>query len=212
MISTYPKTTVNVSHGRGIRPLRPILGSALRIAAVVSIGVGSGCGENPSIDEARSIARDDQPSQATIASSAADREGITVTPVDRAGYDDVLESHQGKIVLVDFWATWCPSCVEEFAHTVAIGRNADPAELVVVSVSMDEPEDEAKVLKFLQRQTATFDNLLSTYGVGQEGFAAFELADGSIPHYKIYDRSGVLRQTADTNEDVDEILAKLLAE
>jgi thiol-disulfide isomerase/thioredoxin len=137
---------------------------------------------------------------------------VEVSVGDRAALDALLAKHKGKVILVDFWATWCPPCVKEFPHTVEVGRTSDPSKLAVITVSMDEPDDEEKVLQFLYEREATFDNMISKYGVGQEGFEAFELGDGGVPHYKIYDRAGELRHTANSNKDLDQVIQKLLNE
>ena len=42
---------------------------------------------------------------------------------------------------------------------------------------------------------ATFENFISRYGVGSEGFEAFDIADYALPHLKIYDRNGRLQKT-----------------
>ena len=140
------------------------------------------------------------------------RDGITATLATRAVYDELLSQQRGKVVLVDFWATWCPPCMEQFSHTVELSKSADPTQLAVISVSMDQPEDRQSVETFLQDAGAEFDHLISSYGIGQEGFEAFEITDGSIPHYKIYDRTGKLRHAAGSNENLEEILQQLLLE
>ncbi len=94
-------------------------------------------------------------------------------------------------MLVDFWATWCPPCRQQFPHTVELAKRFSPVDVAVVAVSMNEPSDKESVLQFLRSNEARFDNLLITYGVGAE---AFEITDG-IPHYKVYDRRGDLRLT-----------------
>lgn len=139
-------------------------------------------------------------------------QNITVEIADRARYDDLIASHHGKVVLADFWATWCPPCVEQFPHSVELSKKHDRAELAVVSVSMDEPADEENVLAFLRKHGAAFDNLLGEYGVGEKGFEAFEIGDGGVPHYKVYDRTGKLRHTANSNEELDQLIDQLLHE
>ena len=60
--------------------------------------------------------------------------------VDRAGYDAAIAKHRGKVVLVDFWATWCLPCVEQLPHTLELGQQMADRGLAVVTVSCDEPD------------------------------------------------------------------------
>jgi thiol-disulfide isomerase/thioredoxin len=151
----------------------------------------------------------DEPSPVATGKAASD---IRLRLADRATLDAVLEDHRGKVVVVDFWATWCGPCVRQFPHTVEISQQYDPAHLAVISVSMDEPDSREKVLSFLQEQGANFDNLISQYGVGLEGFDAFEIEDGAIPFYKIYDRTGELRHSTHDGEEVETLIQQLLNE
>ncbi len=66
---------------------------------------------------------------------------------------------QGKDVLVDFWATWCMPCTEQFPHTVAITNNCDTAKVAVVSASMNEPDEKEAVEAFLESKGAEFEQL-----------------------------------------------------
>ena len=136
---------------------------------------------------------------------------IRLTVVDRDGYDQVIAKHRGKVILVDFWATWCLPCVAQFPHTVEIHNRYDPSELAVVSVSMDDPSDQAAVEQFLQERGATFDNLLSSYGIGQRGFAAMELGGDGVPQYKLYDRAGALQHSRTDPEQLEQLIEELLA-
>ena len=95
---------------------------------------------------------------AAVASGGCDRradEAARVISVRVANIDEyraTLAKHRGKVVLVDFWATWCPSCVEQFPHTVELHRKFAESGLAVVSVSLDEPDAEPQVREFLRRQ------------------------------------------------------------
>lgn len=122
----------------------------------------------------------------------SDAHDISVRVANIDEYRATLAKHRGKVVLVDFWATWCPSCVEQYPHTVELHRKYAERGLAVVSVSLDEPEAEPQVQEFLRRNGASFDNLLSAYGGGVKAIDAFGLS-GAVPCYRVYDRSGELR-------------------
>lgn len=133
----------------------------------------------------------------------------------------MLAKHRGKVVLVDFWATWCGPCVKQFPHLIELSSKHREAGLAVVSVSMNEPKDREAVLAFLKRQKADFDNLLPEYGAGSRFLEAFDLR-GDVPFYKLYDSQGVLRYTFSDDpsgiencqsiEKIDQRVADLLGE
>lgn len=141
---------------------------------------------------------------------------ISVRIVDEKEFAQVLGQHRGKVVLVDFWATWCAPCVAMFPHTVALHERFADRGLAVVSVSMDEPSNEQKVLEFLQSQRAAFDNFISRYGTGSESFEAFGVEDGTLPHLQLFDRQGKLHKrfsggsltTAQVDKAVEELLER----
>lgn len=61
-----------------------------------------------------------------------------VTAID--GQHISLDALQGKVVLVDFWATWCPSCREALPHIKEIAKKFEGQPLVVLSISTDKDE------------------------------------------------------------------------
>lgn len=155
---------------------------------------------------------------AKTTSEAPPPTAISLQVTDASGFDKVLAKHRGKVVLVDFWATWCGPCVEQFPHTVETASKLRDRGLAVVSVSMDNPSAEPQVRAFLEKQEARFDNLLSSYSSPVAATKAFGLP-GPVPCYRIYDREGhIYRQFGVdprasqqfTSADIDAALEEVL--
>jgi len=125
---------------------------------------------------------------------------VTLVQGDQETLASILRNHQGKVVLVDFWATWCGPCVKQFPHSIELCRKHREDGFAVVTVSMNEPKERDSVLAFLERHKADIDNLLPEYGAGSEFLEAFDLR-GDIPFYRLYDRQGTLRYTFSGDPD-----------
>jgi thiol-disulfide isomerase/thioredoxin len=165
------------------------------LAVLTATGFGSGCDSKTSAPIA--IPTDKSADSFTDNSPSGERDsqvGSRVALVDGSNQTlaDWIAKHHGKVVLVDFWATWCGPCVKEFPHLVELSNKHRDAGLAVISVSMNEPKDRPSVLAFLERQKADFENLLPEYGAGSKFLEAFDLR-GDVPFYKLYDSKGVLR-------------------
>jgi thiol-disulfide isomerase/thioredoxin len=165
------------------------------LAVLTATGFGSGCDSKTAAPIA--IPTDNSADSFTDNSPAGESDsqvGSRVALVDGSNQTlaDWITKHHGKVVLVDFWATWCGPCVKEFPHLVELSNKHRDAGLAVISVSMNEPKDRPSVLAFLERQKADFENLLPEYGAGSKFLEAFDLR-GDVPFYKLYDSKGVLR-------------------
>jgi thiol-disulfide isomerase/thioredoxin len=137
---------------------------------------------------------------------------IELRTVDIDGYSAEIAKHKGKVVLVDFWATWCGPCTAQFPHTVEIHEKYANQGLDVLSLSFDEEGDASKALDFLKEQKAEFPNLRSEYGAGTESMDKFDLK-ASVPHYRLYDKKGVLREKWDGKpEGLEARIEELLKE
>jgi thiol-disulfide isomerase/thioredoxin len=125
---------------------------------------------------------------------------------------DMIAANKGKVVFVDYWATWCEPCVAAFPHTVELHRKFTDKGLAVIAVSFDELADKEKVVKFLADQGADFENLLSKYdGVSTDGAKDFEVE--VLPTFILYDKQGKLRhkweeKTVDLDLKIEELLAE----
>jgi len=151
------------------------------------------------------------------ASPAAPADGIQLQQIDKAGLSAVVGHMPGKVVLVDFWATWCPACRKQLAHTVELSRKFGPDGLIVISLACDDKNKSEEVLAVLRQENATFQNLRSAHGSDEKTFDDFEIDGGALPHYKLYDRKGKLRRTfaadptADKQFSLDDVDAAVVA-
>ena len=138
--------------------------------------------------------------------------------VNRAGFDRVIAENAGKVVLVDYWASWCPPCQYAFPHTVALFTENRERGLQVVSVSLDSAADAPKAQQFLDSVGASFVNLICTE---ENAIASFDIPDAR-PYYTLYDRQGRLRYRfspmftdgvrGETPASIDRRVQELLAE
>lgn len=83
------------------------------------------------------------------------------TPLTR--FEQKIASHQGKIVYVDFWASWCGPCRESFPWLNQLQQRYSPDKLVIVSVNVDANKENAQ--KFLAQYPANFEITYDAAGV-----------------------------------------------
>jgi thiol-disulfide isomerase/thioredoxin len=128
---------------------------------------------------------------------------FTVTALDGSKFN--LDAMGGRVVLIDFWATWCGPCNEELPHMKKIAKEFAGQPLVIISVSWDS--DETKWKNFIDKnemiwvQYRDADHHLSNlFGIN------------AIPHYFTIDSDGVLTaEMMGSGSDVEGKLKKLVA-
>jgi peroxiredoxin len=79
---------------------------------------------------------------------------VSVEPIDAAGIAGLARNSSGRLRVINLWATWCVPCVEEFPGLVSISRRLESRDFDLITVSVDDPKDGAKVLGFLEKQHA----------------------------------------------------------
>jgi len=118
-----------------------------------------------------------------------------------------LSDFRGQIVVLNFWATWCPPCIEEMPSLVEMQRRMKAKGITVVAVSVDV--DQGAYLQFLKEHNV---NLLTVRDAGQKSNALY--GTFKFPETYIIDRNGVMRRkfigAVDwTAPDITEFLARL---
>lgn len=98
-----------------------------------------------------------------------------------------FEQFKGKVVVVDFWATWCPPCREEIPGYVALARKYEKEGLVIVGVSLDQGGPEV-VKAFAAKWGIPYPLVMGDENV----VAAFGGVEG-IPTTFLIDRAGQIR-------------------
>ena len=77
-----------------------------------------------------------------------------------------LSDYRGKWVLVNFWATWCPPCLEEVPDLVALHEARKDKDLVVIGVALDSTEKSVKA--FVAKRNVTYPIVLGDYDMAEQ--------------------------------------------
>jgi thiol-disulfide isomerase/thioredoxin len=128
---------------------------------------------------------------------------FTVTALDGTKFN--LDEMGGRVVLIDFWATWCGPCNAELPHMKKIAKEFAGQPLVIISVSWDN--DETKWKNFINKNEMTW---VQYRDADHELSKRFDV--NSIPHYFTIDADGVLTsEMLGSGSDVEGKLKKLVA-
>jgi peroxiredoxin len=117
-----------------------------------------------------------------------------------------MDDLQGKVVLLDFWATWCQPCREALPHIREVAKKFQGQPLVILSVSLDA--DEQKWKDFIGKNEMTWPQYRDG---GFTGPIAKAFAVNAIPHTFTIDADGVLQDEHIGDASIEGKLKKLLA-
>jgi peroxiredoxin len=127
---------------------------------------------------------------------------LTTTEGLRVSMDDLT----GKVVLIDFWATWCAPCREALPHMREIAKKFQGQPLVVLSISLDS--DEEKWKSFIAKNEMTW---LQYRDGGFTGQISKMFGVEAIPHTFTIDADGVLQDEHIGDASIEGKLKKLVA-
>jgi thiol-disulfide isomerase/thioredoxin len=112
--------------------------------------------------------------------------------VDAKGLAEAVAKNQGKVVVVNFWATWCVPCREEFPDLVRLEKTYRDRSVAVLGVSIDFQKDLPKVEKFLADHHPGFPNYIKRSGGDDQDFidAVDPKWGGELPFTVVYGKDG----------------------
>lgn len=128
---------------------------------------------------------------------------LTAEGGQRVSLDDL----QGKVVLLDFWATWCGPCREALPHMKRMVQKFSGEPFVVLSISLDTDQDKWK--SFIEKNEMTW---LQYFDGGWTGPMARLFNVTAIPHTFTIDADGVLREEKTGDASIEGRLRKLIAQ
>ena len=99
----------------------------------------------------------------TAATASAPLVGVRADPValvTAEQFSTQLAGYQGKLVVLNLWATWCVACLQEIPDLIALSQEFAGRGVKLVAVSMDDPEELARVTAFRDKHFPTFNSLL----------------------------------------------------
>ncbi len=138
-------------------------------------------------------AKNEDPAIADVATGALDIMALRDKPLELTftaadGRKVDLSKLRGKVVLLDFWATWCPPCVEEVPSLVETYGKFKSQGFEIVGISLDS--DKGALMKFTKENKMTWPQFFDGKGWDSELAQRFKIQ--SVPTMWLLDREGKL--------------------
>jgi thiol-disulfide isomerase/thioredoxin len=138
----------------------------------------------------------------------------TKTPVDFSWKDDAgdkkfSELAKGKVVLVNFWGTWCPPCRAEIPDLIEISQDLKDKDFVMIGVALERNPDEAvqTVTNFVEKSGIPYlvfvDNKELLSNEYSKNFGAID----GVPTTYIFDKNGKISQVIVGSKTKDEFMS-----
>ena len=121
-----------------------------------------------------------------------------------------IEEHEGKVVYLDFWASWCPPCLKSLPLLNEYYNDLDDAGFEIVAVNLDSDTDDARA--FLKKKPVDYP-----VGIDTEGKTPKAYGVKAMPTSYIIDKKGVIRYVhkgfkPKDMKKIQKLVAELLAE
>ena len=124
------------------------------------------------------------------------------------GDDVTLSDFRGKIVMVNFWATWCGPCIDELPHIQAVSDSWSDGKLVILAIALRDLEDLATVEQYIEQNEYTFPVLFDSEGNVK---TLYGITSGvGIPRTFFIDAEGIIQKVHDTMFDSPQEIESIL--
>jgi thiol-disulfide isomerase/thioredoxin len=112
--------------------------------------------------------------------------------IDLAGYQQLVAKYRGKPLVVNFWATWCEPCRDEYPLIVELAVEFKSQGISVIGINMDDDSDMNLVRRFIARTQPHFPNYRQKPGIDLDGFyrGVNPAWNGTMPQTIFYARDG----------------------
>jgi thiol-disulfide isomerase/thioredoxin len=135
---------------------------------------------------------------------------IDLSGTDLDGRPRQLSEWRGKVIVLNFWATWCPPCKEEIPLFIATQTRLGASGLQIVGVAIDQPPE---VAAYQQQAAINYPILIADTSV-YKVMEVYGNTHAGLPFSVVIDRNGAVRQRklgAFRGKELDDSLAPLLA-
>ncbi|MFM8246952.1 MAG: TlpA disulfide reductase family protein [Burkholderiaceae bacterium] len=130
---------------------------------------------------------------------------MQVSMKDSGGKQRKMSEWQGKVLLLNFWATWCPPCVSEMPELVALQNELAGKNLQVVGIGIDSPSN---IREFAEKHQITYPLLLGGLE-GTELSKQFGNQSGGLPFTLLIGADGSVRKSYMGRLDMEQVRADL---
>jgi thiol-disulfide isomerase/thioredoxin len=134
-----------------------------------------------------------------------------LVPIDEAAFQKLVSQHKGKVVLYDFWATYCVPCRAELPQLIRLESKLRSQGFELVTISADEPEQDAAAEKVL-KQFAVRGPVYRKQAQDDQHFIDSIDANwsGALPALFLYNKTGQRVQTFIGETDMVALEAAIL--